>query len=334
MSGSANTRKRAPIMVTIVTPTRGDVATGNRMTALAWADRLTELGHEVDVTPSYRGQPADMLVALHGVHSHDAIAAFKRAFPDRPAVLILTGTDVYPRVHERTLASMRRSDRSVALQPGICDRIPAELRDRVRVIVQSSSAPARPARERSRDSFDVCVVGHLRAIKDPLRAAEAARLLPDTSRIRIRHAGAILEPEYREYVEREQKENPRYMWLGELAPPLALELIVDCQLQVLSSHTEGGGRVIGESAVAGTPLLAPRNDASRTLLGEDYAGLFTAGDTRELADLMSRAETDAAFLESLRARVVERAARFDPKLEREAVRDLVDELAARRSLST
>ena len=35
-------------------------------------------------------------------------------------------------------------------------------------------------------------MGHLRPVKDPFRAAFAARLLPDASRIRVTHIGAAL----------------------------------------------------------------------------------------------------------------------------------------------
>ena len=180
----------------------------------------------------------------------------------------------------------------------------------------------------SNDSFDVCTVGHLREVKDPLRAAAASRRLPQTSRIRVRHAGAILDDGYAELVQREQAENPRYAWLGELTPAEAQNLMAQSRLTVVSSFHEGGARVIGESIVAGTPVLAARNDASLSLLGEDYAGLYEAGRTEELATLMTRAETDGAFLDALVERAGRLAPQFDPRREQEAWRELMAELEA------
>ncbi|MEM8886293.1 MAG: glycosyltransferase [Planctomycetota bacterium] len=305
--------------ILIETPSIERVRTGNRQTATAWSGFFAELGAS---TTTSRDE-ADLLVAMHAWKNADVIDWFRAHRPEVPVVLVLTGTDLYPEPNARALASMRAADRIVVLQARARDRVPAELRDRVRVIVQS----ARPVPgDASREGFDICVLGHLRAIKDPMRAAEASRLLPDTSRIRIRHAGAILEPAFEERVAREQEENPRYTWLGELDADGLAQLLLTSQLQVLSSAHEGGGRVIGDSVVAGTPLLAARNDATLSLLGAHYAGLYDVGDTKALAALMERAETDPAFLPQLCEQTRACVPQFDAAREREALRALLEEL--------
>ena len=58
--------------------------------------------------------------------------------------------------------------------------IPKPLRRKSRVIYQSAE-PIRASRSRASGIFDVCVVGHLRGEKDPLRAAMAVRDLPSQS---------------------------------------------------------------------------------------------------------------------------------------------------------
>jgi len=313
--------------ILIVAPSAGEVRTGNRCTAQQWASLLEALGHRARIGDAYRGEGADVLVALHAAKSCAAIPAFRHDHPGARIVVALTGTDVYPEPGPEALDSLRKADRIVGLQPRVRDRIPAELRDRLRVIVQAATEP-RTKDGASSASFDVCVVGHLRQVKDPLRAAAAARLLPADSRIRIRHAGAILEARYRDLVAREQAKNPRYAWLGELGPDETQRLLASSRLSVLSSYFEGGARVVGESVVAGTPVLAARNDATRSLLGDDYPGLYDAGETRQLADLMRRAETDAAFLADLHERATRLRAQFDPRREREAWADLLAELQA------
>jgi putative glycosyltransferase (TIGR04348 family) len=313
----------------ILIPSAGPARTGNRCTAAQWAEILTELGHRASVVESWDGEEADGLIALHAVHSHDAVRAARETRPSIRIIVALTGTDLYPEPGEEARESLRIADRIVGLQPLARERVPEEFRDKVRIIVQSAEADARSA-PRSLDPFFICVVGHLREVKDPLRAALAARRLPATSKIRIRHAGAILEPGFRELVAREQAENQRYEWLGELSQKEVRALIASSQLQVLSSFHEGGARVIGESVVAGTPLLAARNDASISLLGADYPGLYDAGSTKQLAVLMARAESDSGYRALLGARTRDAAPQFDPRRERAAWRDLVAELERER----
>ena len=311
----------------VVTSATGGVLSGNRCTANQWAELLKSAGHRVRVVDAYEGQAADVLIAVHGSKGNAAVTAFRRTHPDKQVVIALTGTDVYPEPGKETLDSMRQADRLVALQPRARGQVPPEFHDKLRIIIQSARGANR-APARGRDPFDVCVVGHLREVKDPLRAAAAARLLPAVSKIRIRHAGAILDPRYERLVEVEQAENPRYVWLDELTPAEAQNLMAHSRLTVVSSFFEGGARVIGESTVAGTPVLAARNDASLSLLGEDYPGLYGAGRTEELASLMSRAETDSAFLDALVERTGRLAPQFDPRHEREAWRELIAELEA------
>ncbi|MHC4953536.1 MAG: selenoneine biosynthesis selenosugar synthase SenB [Planctomycetota bacterium] len=310
----------------IVAPAVGSILTGNRSTAAQWTEQLRQLGHRVQILESNAGQNAEALIALHAEKCHEAITAFHRAHPESKIIVATTGTDIYPQPSDEAIESLRIADRIVALQTRAREKIPSEFHDKLRIIVQSA-APAPPTENgRSIDPFEICVVSHLREIKDPLRAAAAARLLPPSSRIRVRQAGAILDSRFGERLERERKENDRYVWLGELSAADTMRLIAESQLLVSSSFHEGGARVIGEAVVAGTPVLAARNDAACSLLGDTYAGLYDAGETRQLADLMARAETDHAFLTTLREQTRLAAPQFEPRRESEAWRALIEEL--------
>lgn len=311
----------------ILTSARGPVLTGNRGTARQWMHQLELLGHDVELADTWDGQAPDGLIALHAGKSAAAIAAFKRAHPDHRVAVVATGTDIYPQPGPAALAAFRRADRIVVLQPRARERVPAELRSNVVTIIQSAVPPAPTGEVRSTDPFGICVVAHLREIKDPLRAAAASRRLPSSSRIRVSLAGASLDDELGRRAEREQAENPRFTWRGEIPAEDALRLIAESQLLVVSSFHEGGGRVIGEAVVAGTPVLAARNDAAGSLLGDDYPGLFAAGNAEQLGDLMLRAERDDAFLTMLRNRTRKAQAQFEPHREREALRALVTALA-------
>lgn len=318
--------------IAIATPAPPGSLSGNRVTAERWAGLLRDLGHEVAVLPSGGSEALAasprLLVALHARKSADDVSSFLRRHPDRPVVVALTGTDLYGGLagDEVALRTLAAADRLVALQPKGVEELPAGLRPKVHVIVQSALPPAaRP--EPLPDRFEVVVSGHLRPVKDPFRAAEAARLLPPDSRIRVSQLGAALEPGMERRARAEVTENPRYAWLGALPREQALGVVARARLLALTSLMEGGANVVCEALACGTPVVSSRIAGSIGLLGEDYPGYFPVGDTGALADLLLRAETDAAFYAELRQRCARLAPLVEPAREREAWRALLASLA-------
>jgi hypothetical protein len=166
----------------LITPAPARSRRGNRWTALRWARMLRELGHRVVIEEEYRGRRCDALVALHARRSFRSIERFRREHPDAPLIVALTGTDLYRdiRTNPQARRSLAMASRLVVLQPLGVEELPAKLRSRARVILQSAERPRGIASPR-KDVFAVCVNGHLRPVKDPFRAAKAARLLPGSS---------------------------------------------------------------------------------------------------------------------------------------------------------
>jgi putative glycosyltransferase (TIGR04348 family) len=314
--------------VLIVTPAPPGSRQGNRITARRWAGMVEALGHRVALAGEYRGQRCDVLVALHARKSFPAVARFRAQHPQAPLVLALTGTDLYGDIHTSLEAqqALEMADRLVVLHRLGAAGLPEHLRPKVRVIFQSVPAPRFHPRPRS-GVFEVCVMGHLRPVKDPFRTAAAARLLPAESSLRVLHLGGALSEEMERQARAEAATNPRYHWLGELARPRALRLLGRSRLLVLTSLLEGGANVIGEAVVLGVPALSSRIAGSVGLLGESYPGYFPVGDTRALADLLWRAETDASFYADLRARCEQGRELFHPSMERRSWRELLVELA-------
>jgi hypothetical protein len=208
----------AILKVGIVTPAPPGSRHGNRVTALRWAKMLRSLGHRVVITQSYEGESHDLLIALHALRSHDAIKRFHCEHPDHPLIVALTGTDLYRDLSRSELArqSLELASRLIVLQPKAFDALPKHLHAKTRVLYQSVEPfpairnPGIPVR-----NFMICVIGHLREVKDPFRAAMAARLLPAVSRIRIIHVGGAINEKMAERARREMQINPRYNWIGE-----------------------------------------------------------------------------------------------------------------------
>ena len=319
------------MLIRIVCPAPPGSLYGNRVTAERWARILRSLDHRVAIASGYEDERCDVLVALHARRSADAVIRFRRRFPEAPLIVALTGTDLYRDVRrsrraERTLDA---ADHIVALQPLAVDELEPRLLGKLRVIYQSAeptyqSAEHAPSQvRRSREFFDVCVAGHLRAVKDPFRAAYAVRKLPGNSRIRVLHAGVAIDATMARKARAEETRNSRYRWLGPLSRARTRRVIAQSRILVLSSRMEGGANVISEAVVDGTPVIASRIPGSVGLLGERYPGYFPVGDTAALARLLVRAESDSDFYRSLQSRTKRLAPLFRPADERARWKELL-----------
>jgi putative glycosyltransferase (TIGR04348 family) len=319
--------------VAIVTPASSGSRAGNRVTALRWARLLRELGHRVAIREelSASGPPLaryDVLVALHARRSAAAIEGWWRTQPERPVIVALTGTDVYEDIHTDASAqrSLELASRLVVLQPRAIDELPDSVRAKARVIFQSSESPRIQVRPRT-DVFEVCVLGHLRPVKDPFRTALAARLLPASSRAHVVHLGAALSPDMAELARCEMESNPRYQWAGDVKRAKALRVLARSRLLVQSSLLEGGANAISEAIATGVPVLTSEIPGSTGILGMDYPGYFPVRDTDALAALLHRSERDNRFYRSLKTWCRRLRPLVAPARERAHWRRLLQEVA-------
>src|SRR5207244_9950254 len=132
-------------------------------------------GQRARAVAPYRGAPCELVVALHAQKSAEPVALVRRRQRGAARVVLLAGTDLYGRRAPRARArrSLRLADRLVVLHPAAAADLPRDVRTKARVILQSAVAAARPRPRPRRGTFQVAVVGHLRAVKDPFRAALA-----------------------------------------------------------------------------------------------------------------------------------------------------------------
>jgi putative glycosyltransferase (TIGR04348 family) len=274
------------------------------------------LGHSCAIAPAYAGEDVGCLVALHARKSAESVLAYRAAYPRRRIILVLTGTDVYRDIRRSRIAvrAMEAADVLVTLQPEAIRELPARLRYKARAIVQSAPNK-RHARRRRDGTLNICVLGHLRAEKDPMRAAYAVRSLSGSARAQVVHAGGILAPRFKAAVEREMRVNPRYTYRGEVSQAQALAMLASSDALVQSSRIEGGANTVCEAIACGTPVLASRISGNIGILGRDYPGFYPLGDTRALAGLIERAASDPDFYARLQRACERLRPLVDPKRE-------------------
>ena len=109
-------------------------------------------------------------------------------------------------------------------------------------------------------------------------------------------------------------------------------MLASSRLMVLTSRLEGGANAVSEAIACSVPVISSRISGSIGLLGEEYPGNFSVGDTQALSDLLWRAESDAGFYESLTSWCGRHAALVNPANERRAWQDLLRELGSGSSV--
>lgn len=305
--------------VCLITPYGALANNGNWHTAARWAAMLRG-ATRLRVATEWDGQDADLMIALHARRSAASIHAFAAAHPARELCVVLTGTDLYRDIASDPAAqrSLALATRLVILQEEGLAALPPALRAKTTVIYQSAT-PLAPGMHRQ-SAFEVAMVGHLRAEKDPLTAIEAVRRLPADSRIHLLHAGAVLDAALADVARAASAERaPRYRWLGALRRPAARQLMRRCRVLLHPSRIEGGAQVVIEAICAHTPVIAADCAGNVGLLGRGYPGLFAVGDAQAAARLLTRAEHEPQWLAALQDACAARAPLFAPARERAAL---------------
>lgn len=315
--------------VLIVTPAPPGSRAGNRGTAIRWAGILRGLGCRVSIQTQWDGSACDLMVALHARKSHDSLKSFRAHHPDKPAVLALTGTDIYRDTRSDPSAgeSLELATRLIVLQEAALAELTPGQMARARVIHQSVAT--RLAYAPPRRVFRATVLGHLREEKDPFRMALALRRFPGAARIEVVQAGKPLSAAMEKEASRLMRIEPRYRWVGELPHWKTMRLLSRSNVMVISSVLEGGAHVVSEAIALGVPVIASDIPGNRGLLGDDYPAYFPVGDDAALAGLVRRVMDDEDFLRELRSEVIRRRPLVAPRREAKAWRELLAELGLR-----
>jgi putative glycosyltransferase (TIGR04348 family) len=241
--------------------------------------------------------------------------------------VVLTGTDLYRDIATDPAAqqSLVLAQRLVVLQELGPQALPIDMRDKTRVIFQSTSS--RQTLTKTGQHLRAVMVGHLRDEKSPQTLLQAARLLQNEPTILIDHIGAPLDPALGEQARATEAACPAYRWLGGLPRAVVRQRIQRAHVLVHASAMEGGAHVIMEAVCSGTPVIASRVPGNVGMLGAAYAGYFEHGDAAGLAALLRRCADPAdPLLERLRSQCGLRAGLFAPAQEQSLLLKLIQEL--------
>ena len=314
--------------VLIVSPALARENNGNWQTASRWCHFLRSR-YQVAIAPDCcaDANAPDMLIALHARRSAGAVAAFAKAYPARPCVVVLTGTDLYRDIANspEAKASLAYASALVLLQSDGLSLLAPALQAKAHVIYQSARAMRPVAHSAQRRHVDICMIGHLRTEKDPYTFMRASTLVT-SAKVRLLHIGGALESSLGQAATATAAVNDRYQWLGNLAHGVTRQRLARSHAMAICSLMEGGANVIIEAVTSGVPVLASDISGNRGMLGNDYAGYFPVGDAAALARLIDQSVEDPAFYDLLKRQSARRAALFAPDIERAKLLHLVDNL--------
>jgi putative glycosyltransferase (TIGR04348 family) len=322
-------RPVTPTLV-IVTPYSAAANNGNWRTAARWA-RLLAPHYRTIVqaadAPATGGACDDAigLLALHARRSRAAIAAFRRAHPDRALVVVLTGTDLYrdvPAGDADACASLADAVRLIVLQEDARHFVPADARHKVDVVYQSART-LKPWTGKRPHCMHCVLVAHLRDEKDPRTVFDAWRLLPSDLPVTLTVIGAALDPALGQAARDLARADRRVRWAGPRPHAWTRQAIRRAHLLVCPSKMEGGANVVVEAITAGTPVVASRISGNLGMLGAGYAGYFPVGDVGALARLVTRIVREPSLSNTLAAQCARRAPRFTPDAERSALQKAI-----------
>ena len=327
--------------IVIVSPALADANNGNWQTARRWQHLLRP--HRVRITNHWPDGPQaandTVMLALHARRSAPSIAAWAQAHAtsrgdgsgndqaSAPGLaVVLTGTDLYRDIQTDPQAqrSLQLGQHLVLLQERGPDALPPELRDKARVIFQSTSQ--RATLPKPTHHLRAVMVGHLREEKSPATLFEAARLLAPTEHILIDHIGAPLDAALAQQAQATAVTCPHYRWLGGLPQEATRRRIQRAHVLIHTSRMEGGAHVVMEALRSGTPVLASRIAGNVGMLGADYAGYFDWNDAAALATLLRQCRS-SSLLAQLQTQCAARALLFSSETERAALHQLVEVLS-------
>ncbi len=171
---------------------------------------------------------------------------------------------------------------------------------------------AQSAENNHREEF-LLMVSDIYIQKNIHTVIEALALLREKfPKIKLRIAGAILDPAYHERLCTQIKRlnvSDNIQFLGSKPPEQIKKLYVTCRAVVFASTVEAFGNPLLEAMASGCPVLSSNTTAMPEVAG-DAVLYFSPDDAVALADNMTNVLTDDALCSDLSRRAIKRAQNF------------------------
>ncbi len=317
--------------VVIVSPALASANNGNWQTAKRYANMLATTCTVRIVNEWDGARTDDALIALHARRSYSSIAAWYAQRGSEGLCVVLTGTDLYRDIKQDPQAqqSLGWANRLIVLQPAGLAELPTKFQDKTQVLFQSTST--RQTLLKTNRHMRAVMVGHLRSEKSPQTFFEVATLLAERSDIELRHIGGEHDQVLAQQAHDTAAKHPNYQFLGARSHEQTRRYIQRSHVLVHPSVMEGGAHVIMEAICSGVPVLASRIAGNIGMLGEDYAGFFGVGHSRELARLLIRFREDLSFAAQLQMQCAQRAYLFEAARERNGLITIVQDLTIKEA---
>jgi len=316
--------------VVIVSPALASANNGNWQTAKRYGQFL-KTHFRVRIVSEWDGSKSDdVLVALHARRSFSSIAAWHAMRGDNGLVVVLTGTDLYRDIKQDLQAqqSLEFANRLIVLQQLGIDELPAHLRSKSAVVLQSTTP--RVTLPKTARCLRVVMVGHLREEKSPRTLFEAVALLSQQRDVYIQHIGAEHDQLLASMAHQTAALYPQYRFTGAQTYPETRRQIQRSHVLVHTSVMEGGAHVLMEAICSGVPVIASCIPGNMGMLGEDYAGLFPVGNAKALAEMLIRFRHDSEFVHLLKLQCARRAPLFSAAYEREGLLTIIASVISTR----
>ena len=261
---------------------------------------------------------ADILIGLHARRSSESLLRFKRSHPNRKTIVALTGTDLYrdltptrSRHPANAIHALDQCDRIILLQPLMAKRLKPSWKKKSSLVMMDVPRGKKLKGFSGSKVLRVCVVGHMRYEKDPLRAAMAVRTFTKDV-VEITHVGSALTDSLHRRATLEAQKNPNWNWLGSVTYDKVQQLMKSSDLLVNSSRIEGAPNVLFESIRWRLPMIASKIDGHVGVLGSEYEGYFKVGDTENLRRVLLRCNREPEFVHRLADSIHRIAKKYKP----------------------
>jgi glycosyltransferase involved in cell wall biosynthesis len=303
--------------IKIFSPSQNFEDTGNSVTAKRYFEILRGLGHEVSLATNHEissvNRHISVAFVLHATKCSNIIQRLKEL--EVPIVLILTGTDLYNDLSDLTiragktcLYSLQAASAIIVLHENAINdllKIARVPRKKIFVIYQSTENILKKKKEKKQKiNHRILMVSHIRPEKDIETAIRGFNefIIPlkgTSTSWEIDHYGGSTDIQYEKKAKEMLSINKGFNFCGIRTKEEINKLYMKYDLFLHPSAVEGGSLVVREALEAGLPIIASNISCHKSLLGENYNGLYKQGSAKDLALKLKNFFFDEGFKKNM-----------------------------------